>query len=82
MLGKTACKHEVELESCKNATTVEIANHKTIPREMAFCVWWHLSGNFVFTEPERAGGKYRAKPLRELLEHRKSYRCNTELGNS
>ena len=44
-----------ELESCKNATTVEIANHQKIPSEMAFCVWWHLSGNFVFTEPERAG---------------------------
>jgi len=47
MLGKTACKHEVEYESWENATTVEIANHQKIPSEMAFCVWWHLSGNFV-----------------------------------
>ena len=47
MLGKTACKHEVEYESWENAITVEIANHQKIPSEMAFCVWWHLSGNFV-----------------------------------
>ena len=48
MLGKTARKHEVEHKSWKNATTVEIANHQTIPNEMAFWVWRHLSGNFVF----------------------------------
>ena len=44
MLGKTACKHEVELESCKNATTVEIANHQKIPSEMAF---WDVVATFL-----------------------------------
>jgi len=43
MLGKTARKHEVELESCKNATTVEIANHQKIPSEMAF---WDVVATF------------------------------------
>ena len=56
MLGRTACKHEVKHKSWKNATTVETENHQKIPIEMAFWVWWHLSGNFVFTEPERGGG--------------------------
>jgi len=46
MLGKTACKHEVEYESWENATTVEIANHQKISSEMAFWEWRHLSETF------------------------------------
>ena len=52
MLGKTAYKHEVEHKSWKNAATGEIENHQKNPIEMAFWVWWHLSENFVFAEPE------------------------------
>ena len=60
----------------KNATTVEIANHQIFSSEMAFWMWRHLSENFVFYRTGEGRGKYRAKPLRSLLEHRKSYRCD------
>jgi len=54
-LGKPRVNMKWNLNLEKNATTVETENHQKIPSEMVFCVWWHLSGNFVFTEPGRAG---------------------------
>ena len=63
MLGKTACKHEVEHESWKNAATGEIENHQMIPREMVFWVWWHLSGNFVLLSTREGRVKISSKTI-------------------